>query len=189
MKSATRSPSARTNAGERQLVQAAQQDPARFAELYDLNFERVYAYIARRVQDRSVAEDITADVFHKALAALPRFDWRGIPFAVWLLRIAGNVIADRWKQSAREVIGDPPEQIVETDLAEVEHHARVFRMVGELPEDQRQVIVLRFSDGRTTKEIAETLGRSEGAIKQLQFRGLAKLRSLLTPKRAGGKHV
>jgi len=87
------------------------------------------------------------------------------------------------------VIGDPPEQIVETDLAEVEHHARVFRMVGELPEDQRQVIVLRFSDGRTTKEIAETLGRSEGAIKQLQFRGLAKLRSLLTPKRAGGKHV
>src|SRR5207253_6846163 len=86
---------------ERLLVQAAQIDPSRFAELYDKHFERVYAFVARRVRNRDLAEDLTSDVFHKTLAALPRFDWRGIPFAVWLLRIAANVVTDQWKQAAR----------------------------------------------------------------------------------------
>ena len=65
---------------ERLLVEAAQKDPARFAEIYEHNFARVYAFIARRVGNRDVAEDLTSDVFHKALAGLPRFEWRGVPF-------------------------------------------------------------------------------------------------------------
>lgn len=179
----------RSNPAERQLVQAAQQDPACFAELYELHFERVYAYVARRVRDRTIAEDLTADVFHKALAALPRFDWRGIPFLVWLLRIAANVVADQWKHAARQVLDDPPEQVTETDLAEVEHRARIFRMVAALPADQQQVIALRFVEGKTIKEIAQQLKRTEGAIKQLQFRGLAALRALLAGKQPGGEHA
>ena len=179
----------RSDSGDRLLVQAAQQDTARFADLYDLNFDRVYAYISRRVRDQATAEDLTSDVFHKALAALPRFDWRGIPFTVWLLRIAANVVTDRWKQNAREVVGDPPEQITETDLAEVEHRARIFRTVSQLPEDQQQVITMRFSEGKSIKEIAQELRRSEGAIKQLQFRGLARLRAQLTAKQPGRTHA
>src|SRR5689334_17442946 len=93
---------ATAEARERRLVQAAQKDPSRFAELYENNFASVYAYIARRVRERAVAEDLTSEVFQKALAHLPDYDWRGIPFAAWLLRIATNLMADQWKRSARE---------------------------------------------------------------------------------------
>ena len=90
---------------DRLLVEAAKKDPSRFAELYELNFDRVYAYIARRVGDRDVAQDLTSDVFHKALASIGSFEWRGVPFAGWLLRIAANMIVDRSKRSGREVSG------------------------------------------------------------------------------------
>ena len=68
-------------ADERLLIEAAQKDPARFAELYQNNFERVYAYIVRRVENRAETEDLTSEVFHHALANLKRFEWRGLPFA------------------------------------------------------------------------------------------------------------
>src|ERR1700674_3077701 len=97
-------------AEERLLVEAAQKDPTRFGELYEINFERVYAFIARRVGDRDAAEDLTSEVFHKALANLRRFEWRGVPFAAWLLRIATNAIADRSQRAGRELaVDDPPE--------------------------------------------------------------------------------
>ncbi len=173
----------RAEADERLLVQAAQSDPSRFSELYELHFERVYAYVVRRVRDRDIAEDLTSDVFHKALAALVQFDWRGIPFGAWLFRIAANVVADRWKQASREVLEDPPEASVEVDLAEVEHRARLFRMVDELPADQCRVLKMRFAEGKSIREIAQDIGRTEGAVKQLQFRGLESLR-----KRVEGAH-
>ena len=167
----------RADADERLLVQAAQKDPARFSELYELHFERVYTFIVRRVRDRDAAEDLTSDVFQKALAALPQFDWRGIPFGAWLIRIAANVVADRWKHMSREVVEDPPEQGIEIDWAEVEHRARLFRMVDELPTDQRRVVHMRFAEGKSIREIAQEMGRTEGAVKQLQFRALESLRS------------
>jgi len=174
----------RAETQERQLVEAAQKDPARFGELYEIHFERVYAYVAKRVGDRDAAEDLTSEVFHRALASLPRFDWRGIPFAVWLLRIAANLIVDRWKQVGREVLEDPPEQVIEVCPVEVEHRARLFRMVELLPEDQRRVVIMRFAEEKSIKEIAGELGRTEGAVKQLQFRGLQNLRA-----RMGGIHA
>ena len=88
------------DAPERSLIEAAQRDPACFAQLYEDNFERVYAFIARRVGDRDQAQDLTADVFHSALKNLSRFEWRGAPFAAWLFRIAANAIADRGKRAA-----------------------------------------------------------------------------------------
>jgi RNA polymerase sigma-70 factor (ECF subfamily) len=169
-------------AEERLLVEAAQKDPARFAELYEINFERVYAFIARRVGDRDAAEDLTSEVFHKALANLRRFEWRGVPFAAWLLRIAGNAIADRAQRAGRELaVDDPPELGADAsalvDLEEVEHRARLFRLVDDLPADQRRVIAMRFEEEKSIREIAEELGRTEGAVKQLQFRGLQNLRA------------
>src|SRR5690242_11800766 len=86
---------------ERLLIEAAQRDRTRFADLYELFFDRVYAYIARRVIDRSEAEDLTSEVFHDALANLARYEWRGAPFAAWLFRIASNAIADRSERLAR----------------------------------------------------------------------------------------
>jgi DNA-directed RNA polymerase specialized sigma24 family protein len=90
------------NDAERLAVEAAQRDPARFDELYEANFERVYAYVARRVRDRDVACDLTAEVFHRALEHLGRFEWRGVPFVAWLLRIAAHAIADRATRAGRE---------------------------------------------------------------------------------------
>jgi RNA polymerase sigma-70 factor, ECF subfamily len=175
-----------THAGaeERLLVQAAQKDPSRFGDLYELNFERVYGFIVRRVGERQVAEDLTSDVFHKALAALPGFDWRGIPFAAWLIRIASNVVTDQWKRSAREELTEtPPEQSAQPDFEDFEQCARLFQLVGTLPADQGRVIRMRFAEEKSIREIAQQLKRSEGAVKQLQFRGLEALRQKL-----GGKH-
>jgi RNA polymerase sigma-70 factor, ECF subfamily len=168
---------------ERLLVEAAQKDAAGFADLYEIHFERVYLFIARRVGDRDVAEDLTSDVFHKALANIKQFEWRGAPFGAWLLRIAANAIADRGKRSGRELsFADPPEIAAQQHMEQVEEGARLFRMVNDLPEDQRQVVVMRFAEQKSIREIAAQLGRSEGAVKQLQFRGLENLRARLGPK-------
>jgi RNA polymerase sigma-70 factor (ECF subfamily) len=161
---------------ERLQVEAARQDPAHFAELYENNFERVYAYIAHRVHNREEAQDATADVFHQALASLPRFEWRGLPFVAWLLGIAANVLSDRWQRAAkrREVVTDDLEQAgIEDDI---EQRAMLYQLVETLPDDQRRVIIRRFVGQKSLREIATELGRSEGAIKQLQLRALQNLR-------------
>src|SRR5437588_10325115 len=92
----------RDESEERLLVEAAQKDPARFVDLYEVHFERVYAFIARRVRDRGTAEDLTSEVFHKALANIATYEWRGAPFGAWLIRIAANAVADESKRSSRE---------------------------------------------------------------------------------------
>ncbi|MGB8542095.1 MAG: RNA polymerase sigma factor [Candidatus Acidiferrales bacterium] len=166
---------------ERRLVEAAQKDPTCFAELYENNFARVYAYVSRRVNNREEAQDLTAEVFHQALANLGRFEWRGVPFAAWLIRIAANAIADRWKLAAREYGNPAPGELASKGISpeEVEHRARLFRLVDTLPADQRRVIEMRFAQEKSISEIATEIGRTEGAVKQLQFRGLESLRSQL----------
>ena len=164
---------------ERLLIQAAQSDPSRFAELYESNFNRVYAFVARRVKDREEAQDLTAEVFHQALKNLGRFQWRGVPFATWLLRIAANALVDRWQRLGREVPADSAGLEIESGTAgaiEVERRAMLFQLVDRLPPDQKLVITRRFVDQKSIREIAVELGRSEGAVKQLQFRALETLR-------------
>jgi RNA polymerase sigma-70 factor (ECF subfamily) len=167
-------------ADERLLIEAAQQDPARFADLYELNFERVYAYVVKRVQDRAESEDLTAEVFHQALANLKRFEWRGIPFAAWLFRIAANLISDRWQRSGREV-GDEESigaaQVSPVEIEEVERRATLFRLVETLPAEQKRVVLLRFVEQKSIKEVASAIRKTEGAVKQLQFRALTTLKA------------
>jgi len=178
-------------AEERRLVEAAQRDTARFGDVYEHYFELVYSYVARRVRNRTEAEDMTAEVFRKALQSLPRFKLTGAPFAAWLFRIASNIIADRAKRAAREgnVPGDEDArelrvpQPQQADLEQSERSAVVLRLVNELAEDQRRVLVMRFAEERSIRDIARTLGRSEGAIKQLQFRALQTLRTKLIGNR------
>src|SRR2546426_9697574 len=86
---------------ERTQVEAAQRDPSRFADLYEQNFYRVYAYIVRRVGDRHQAEDLTADVFREALAGIGKFEWRGGPFSPGLVGVAPPVAADHWESAGR----------------------------------------------------------------------------------------
>ncbi len=139
----------REDAEERLLVEAAQKDPAKFGDLYEIHFGRVYAFIARRMRDRDKAEDLTSEVFHKALANLKSYTWTG----------------------------DPPEPSGGPEQEAIESHARLFRLVEKLPAEQRRVVFGRFVEQRSIREIAQQLGKSEGAVKQLQFRALEKLRS------------
>jgi RNA polymerase sigma-70 factor (ECF subfamily) len=167
---------------EQQLVAAAQRDPRRFAELYDAYFDRIYAYAVMRVRDRAAAEDITSDVFHQALKNLPKFEWRGVPFAAWLYKIASNAIADRAVANARES-GAPGEEPADCgDQKEIESRAAMRGLMRDLPDDQRRVIEMRFVEARSIREVAKELARSEGAVKQLQFRALQNLRDRLSKK-------
>jgi RNA polymerase sigma-70 factor, ECF subfamily len=176
-------------ASERRLIEAAQQDPSRFAALYEIHFERVYAYVSRRVGNRDAAEDVTSEVFHHALANLPRFEWRGAPFGAWLMRIASNAIADRWRRGAREqsdeFARDPAS--AEPSPEEIEIRAQLFRLVQQLPIEQRKVVQMRFAEEKSIREIAQLLGRTEGAVKQLQFRGIQTLRE--ESAKVSGKHA
>ena len=166
---------------ERALIEAAQRDRGRFSELYEANFERVYAYVIRRVRDRDEAQDITSDVFHLALKSLPRFEWRGVPFAAWLYRIAANEIADRSKtvakRRAHELFQESDAGVTDASgIEDSERRGRLFKLVERLPRDQSRVIVMRFAEDKSIREIATALGRSEGSVKQLQFRAMQNLR-------------
>jgi RNA polymerase sigma-70 factor (ECF subfamily) len=168
---------------ERQLVEAAQQNPSHFGALYERHVDRVYAFVLVRLRDRDVAEDVTADVFHKALANLATFEWRGAPFGAWLIRIAANAVADRRRRPPREA-STAPEALEALQAPEAhealdafEDRARLYRYVDDLAEPQRTVILERFAHERSLREVAAKLGKTEGAIKQIQLRALRALRA------------
>src|SRR5688572_26865997 len=133
---------------EKALAERAQRDPRRFADLYALHFDRVYAFVARRVATRSVAQDLTSDVFQDTLAA-------------WVCRIAANAVADHYQRSAREQQAPPDPESPDADALTVERRALIYRAVRTLPDDQRRVIELRFADEQSIAETARVLGRSE----------------------------
>ena len=162
---------------ERKLVEAAQADPTRFLDLYDRYFHRVWAYVIRKTGERAEAEDITSEVFRRALENLRGYESRGIPFAAWLLRIAANLLADRFQKAGRES-PDPLPELAEADPG-LERRAMLFQLVERLPDAQRRVIELRYVEGRSLVEAAAALGKTEGAVKQLQRRALEQLRAEL----------
>jgi RNA polymerase sigma-70 factor (ECF subfamily) len=162
------------------LTAAAQSQPACFAELYEQNFDRIYAFFARRVSSREEVQDLTAETFHQALASIRNFKWQGAPFIAWLYGISAHVLSAHWSrvERAQTIAGD--------DLSgasdEIEGSVMLGRLVESLPPDQKRVIVRRFVEQRSIREIAHELGRSEGAVKQLQLRAIEKLREKLGRK-------
>jgi len=166
---------------DRLQIKAAQNEPVRFAELYEQNFHRVYAFIARRVGSRDHAQDLTAEVFHQALASIGSFRWQGAPFISWLYGIAANVLAAHWQR-----LGRNPAQLEEAwdegGSEEIERRAILAELVESLLPDQRMVIARRFIEQLSIREVAIELGRSEGAIKQLQLRALENLREKMGRK-------
>ncbi len=152
-------------ADERLLVEAAQANLSKFDTLYELHFDRVYFFIVSRVHDRAVAEDLTSEVFHKALANLSKYQWRGTPFSAWLFRIASNAVVDYLKRAEREQQTDELEHpltqpdLSSIDLDFIDRQVRLLRLVEQLPEIQRRVVCERFIDERSIREIARRLAR------------------------------
>ena|SRR5436309_7282775 len=100
----------------------------------------------------------------------------GVPFAAWLVGIASRVVADYWKRSGRET-GNPAREPEAAVPAEIEHNTMLFQLVHRLPEAQFRVIHMRFVEQKSIREIAQELGRTEGAVKQLQLRAIESLRA------------
>jgi len=165
-----------TTADDRLLIEAAQADPARFVEIYERHVDRIYAFVSRRTENRAAAEDITSEVFERALGSIGRFEWRGLPVSVWLFRIAANALADYWRERSRHADEPPPDVPDGREHEDMEQRIALYREVEKLPDAQRQVIAMRFVEEKSIRDVAAALNRSEGAVKQLQLRALDKLR-------------
>jgi len=165
-----------STADDRLLIEAAQADPARFVEIYERYVDRIHAFVSRRTENRAAAEDITSHVFQQALAAIGRFEWRGLPVSAWLFQIAANALADHWRERSRNP-EEPCSELPDShEIDDIERRIALFQEVERLPELQQRVIRMRFVEEKSIREVAAALNRSEGAVKQLQLRALEKLR-------------
>ncbi len=171
---------------EENLVrQAKRGDKEAFARLYEEHFDKIYRYSVLRIGDRTEAEDVTQQVFLKALQSISSFNWKGTPFAAWLYRIAHNQVVDYLRKKAKQQVTDFDESrtsSVDNPQKMAEHSADVeqlFIATRQLTKAQREVISLRFAGGLSVAEVAKIMGKSQGAIKALQHSGILALRRVL----------
>ncbi len=167
-------------------VRAAQADHAAFGTLYRRYLDRVYGYSFYLLGDHHDAEDATERTFLAALGAIDHFRDEGATFRSWLFRIAHNQLANALRARSRrrdeslDGVREPAAADDPARLASLAADARRLReSVASLSEDRRQVVILRFVDGLTSREIGEVLGRTEGAVRVLQHRALRELAVLL----------
>jgi len=168
------------------LVEAAKAgDAEAFGAVFDAYHGSVYRYVASRVGRPSDAEDLTQLVFVKALEALPRYEARGIPFGGWLFRLARNTVIDHLRTRRDHVVLEalperPDERPGPEDVAAAREEVEaVGAALAELTDEQRDAIALRFFAGLSAREAAIAMGKQEGTVRGLQFRGIAALRRRL----------
>ncbi len=177
-----------TEADEDQLLaQAMQFDDAALGELYDRYEARIYGYIYRRTGEQALAEDLTAQVFLKMLESIrDQKAWRS-SFSGWLYRIAHNLVVDTYRRKGRHGavdLDDVPQTAAESQNLEetVEQTLDAEKLrsaIRRLTDEQAEVVSLRFLEGYSIAEVADMMNRTEGAIKALQYRAVATLRTLL----------
>lgn len=163
------------------IERAKRYDQKAISELYKRHVQNIYRYIYYRVGDVNVAEDLTAEVFLRALEGLAGFTYRGVPFSAWLYRIAHARVMDHFRQQARRELLPLDERLVATGKgpqAAVEARLDCEELqsaIAQLTTDQQQVIILKFVEGLSNAEAARILGKTEGAVKALQHRALNSL--------------
>lgn len=160
---------------------------AAISALYRRHVQAIYRYVYYRVGDEHTAEDLTAEVFLRAVEGLPNYEPRGVPFAAWLYRIAQARVADhfrRQRRSATAALDESWSSGKDSPLAQLELsslHERLRAALDRLTIDQQQVITLKFVEGFSNAKVARILGKTEGAVKSLQHRALNALHRLLEP--------
>jgi len=163
---------------------AAAGDRRAFAALYDRHLDAVYRYAFFRLRTDAEAEDVTSEVFHRALVAMPRYEPRR-PFLAFLYTIARNIVADRLRRqrpqaSFEDAFAHPTDAPGPEDAATAMDDARhLRRAIAQLTPIQQEIIVLHFLEERSTKEIAAITGKNENTIRGIQMRGLTALREIL----------
>lgn len=174
-------------------IRAADGDVEAFGALYDRHFDAVYRYVFYRVRNEAEAEDVTSDVFMKALRAIRRYEPRQV-FLAWLYRIARNAVIDRGRRLANRTqvtfedalshgasdrVVDPNESLLAGSDATALRTA-----IRSLTPLQQEVIVLRYVEGLDTAEICKITGRRDGTIRGIEFRALGALRGLIPTREA-----
>jgi RNA polymerase sigma-70 factor, ECF subfamily len=166
---------------ERRLVERAKVDADAFGMLYDRHVAGVYRFVYARVGNAASAEDVTAEVFIKALRNISRYQARGRPFVSWLYRIASNAVADHFRHQPvscelSEELPDGNTQVETTAIRHLEVED-LWRLVDRLPRQQRLAMTLRFREDRSAHETAQIMGKSDAAVKLLIYRAVGRLRS------------
>jgi RNA polymerase sigma-70 factor (ECF subfamily) len=170
--------------GDEALIRAAQAgDPSAFGALYERYFDKVFGYLAFKVGNAADAEDLAGQVFLKALESLGGFKWTGVSYQAWLFRIAHNLLVDHLRRKGKRVSAPLDESLPDVRptadperlFAEKVTRESLIAAVERLTELQRQVISLKFAAGLSNAEVAQVLGKTEGAVKALQHAGLRSL--------------
>ncbi len=162
-------------------------DAEAFGALYDHYHPPVYRFVYYRVASQALAEDLVSETFFRALRSMASFQWQGKDFGAWLMTIARNLVADHYKSgrtrletstddfAGHEGVTEGPEDEVMADLT----NDLLRTALTRLPAEQQECLVMRFLNGSSIAETAQALGRSEGAVKQLQLRAVRNLAKLL----------
>jgi RNA polymerase sigma-70 factor (ECF subfamily) len=172
-------------ANEQAVVEAAKKDPGKFAPLYDKYYEQIFRFIYQRVDDREHAFDAVQTTFMKALNNLHKYEFRGVPFASWLYRIASSEVNNLFRvEKAQRTVNVESvsvyhiiEEIQESKIDE--YHDKIVGIISGLPEDELQLIEMRFFEKRAFKEIAEILDITENNAKVKTYRILDKLKKMI----------
>ncbi len=165
---------------------AAAGDAEAFGALYDRYVDAVYRYAYYRVRNEADAEDVTSEVFFKALRAMPRYEPRQ-PFLAWLYRIARNTIIDRARRQRPQLAFEDAlrhpgvDRVVDPDagLDRLSDSQALREAIARLTPLQQDVIILRYLEGLDTKAIGRIIGRRDGTVRGIEFRALGTLRQML----------
>ena len=170
---------------EYKLVDAAKKDTRAFKPIYNKYYEIIFRFIYQRTGDETISTDITSDVFFKALQNLSRYEFRGLPFSSWLLRIAHNETIKYYKKIKKSrVVKLESKHLYHLTSEENDNMTKDFRpfllnALKKLKIEDFQLIEMRFFEGRPFKQIAEIVNKQESAVKMKVYRILEKLKVLL----------
>jgi len=174
------------NKDEKDLIDAAKTDPKAFGSLYQRYVERIFNYIYYRTGNAKDAEDLTGKVFFKALDNIQGYKHMGLPFSAWLYRIAHNLVANYHRDRAKkqEISLDvipgqvlPQSEVLpEASIARSQEVDELLARIRDLSPNRQELLILKFVDQLSNKEIGQIMRKSEGAIKSLYHRTLLELR-------------
>ena len=171
---------------EQLIIEAAKLNPEYFGPLYDKYYKQIFGYVYQRMDDKDTAFDLTSQVFLKALTNIHRYEFKGVPFASWLFRIAQSEVMQLFRDQKnkrtinadvgdmRNIYEEVQEPFFEEYLPAIQH------LIKQLPEDDLQLVEMRFFEKRPFKEIAEILGITENNAKVKMYRILEKLKKSIT---------
>ena len=171
------------------VIRARDGDAGAFGEIYDLYIDRIYRHVYYRVGTREDAEDLTQQVFMNAWKAIGKYKITASPFLAWLMTISHNTIVNHYRAKKLDVYneeiilkdpGNNPEKMAEMSYEQ----ERLRDVILRLPEDQQRVVLMYFLEGFSHREIADSLGKTEGAVRVIQYRALKKIQGIMNAGRA-----